>query len=107
MFSNLLQNAVKYTAEGGEISIRLTRGEEGALFVISDTGIGIPSQSLPNIFDSFFRVEHSRSDQPDAGRETGGAGLGLTIVKRIVELHNGEIHVDSKIGEGTTFTVHL
>jgi heavy metal sensor kinase len=107
LFSNLLQNAVKYTEEGGEIRISLNPVEKGARFVISDNGIGIPPQSLPNIFDSFFRVEHSRPAQSDGGRETGGAGLGLTIVKRIVELHNGEIEVDSKVGQGTTFTVHL
>jgi heavy metal sensor kinase len=107
MFSNLLQNAVKYTEEGEEIEIGLTRGEDRTRFVISDSGIGIPQKSLPYIFDSFFRVEHSRSDQPETGSETGGAGLGLTIVKRIVELHKGEIHVESKVGEGTTFTVNL
>lgn len=104
MFSNLLQNAIKYTEEKGRIQITLTAETDGARFMISDTGIGIPRESLPFIFDSFYRVDHSRDDNPP---ETGGAGLGLTIVKRIVELHKGNISVESREGKGTVFTVSL
>ncbi len=103
MFSNLVQNAVKYTGKGGTVTITLT-DEDGPRFAISDTGMGIPHQSLPYIFDSFYRVEHSRSDSP---HETGGAGLGLTIVKRIVELHNGDIGVETREGKGSVFTVRF
>lgn len=104
MFSNLLQNAIKYTEERGEIRLTLTAETDGARFMISDTGIGIPRESLPFIFDSFYRVDHSRDDNP---QDTGGAGLGLTIVKRIVELHQGNISVESREGKGTVFTVSL
>lgn len=101
LFSNLIRNAVKYTEKDGVITITLNE-KNGPQFAISDTGMGIPQQSLPYIFDSFYRVEHSRTDYP---HETGGAGLGLTIVKRIVELHNGEISVESREGKGSDFTV--
>lgn len=102
MFSNLLQNAVKYTEAGGTIEISLTPGDNGATFVIADTGIGIPQKDLPRIFDSFYRVSHTRFE---GKTETGGTGLGLTIVKRIVELHQGDIRVQSKISKGTSFTI--
>lgn len=102
MFANLLQNAVKYTEAGGTIEIELAAREKAVNCVISDTGIGIPQSDLPRVFDSFFRVTHTRFD---GQTETGGAGLGLTIVKRIVELHNGDISVKSKTGEGTSFSI--
>ncbi|MCP5105148.1 MAG: HAMP domain-containing protein [bacterium] len=101
LFANLIQNAVKYTEKDGTITITLT-DKDGIQFAISDTGIGIPQQSLPYIFDSFYREEHSRSGAPG---DMSGAGLGLPIVKRIVELHSGEIGVESRVGEGTVFTV--
>jgi heavy metal sensor kinase len=104
LFSNLLQNAVKYTEGKGKIHISLNRENDTACFMIADTGIGIPRESLPYIFDSFYRVKHSRDESTP---ETGGAGLGLTIVKRIVELHKGDISVESSEGKGTVFNVRF
>ncbi|MCP4216052.1 MAG: HAMP domain-containing protein [bacterium] len=109
LFANLFQNAIKYTNEGGRIEIGLNLEKEQVVFRISDTGMGIPRESLPHIYDSFYRVEHSREDTDspatDEVPETGGAGLGLAIVKKVVDLHNGKIEVFSQLEKGTTFTV--
>jgi two-component system phosphate regulon sensor histidine kinase PhoR len=100
MLLNLLDNAVKYTKHG-EVILR-ARNEGGKVIVqVEDTGIGIPPEHLNRIFERFYRVDKTRS------RELGGTGLGLSIVKHIVQLHDGEIHVDSRPGVGTTFTVYL
>jgi len=100
VFVNLMDNAVKYTEKGG-ITITL-RPENGWVLVqIRDTGIGIPKQDLPRIFERFYVVDKSRS------RKIGGTGLGLSIVKHIVLLHNGTIDVQSSQGVGTTVTVTL
>lgn len=96
VFINLLDNGIRYTKDGS-ITIELTSEETFVQIQIRDTGIGIPEEELPFIFDRFHRVEKSRS------REYGGTGLGLAIVKRFVELQGGTIGVTSKIGEGTTF----
>ena len=101
MILNLLDNAVKYTSAGGEISLALTRRNGNAEIVVRDTGIGIPETDRPRIFDRFYRVDKARS------RALGGAGLGLSIVRRIVEVHGGEIHIDSTPDRGSTFTVAL
>ncbi len=101
MILNLLDNAVKYTPAGGEISLALTRQNGNAEIVVRDTGIGIPEADRPRIFDRFYRVDKARS------RALGGAGLGLSIVRWIVEVHGGEIHIDSSPGRGSTFTVDL
>lgn len=77
------------------------RGDDEAVIKVSDTGIGIPAEDMPHIFDRFFRVDKARS------RYTGGTGLGLSIAHGIVLMHNGSIRVDSKEGRGTTFFVHL
>lgn len=98
VFINLLDNGIRYTKDGS-ITITLTNEETFLQIHISDTGIGIPEEELPLIFDRFHRVEKSRS------REHGGTGLGLAIVKRLVELQGGTIGVTSKTGEGTTFTM--
>lgn len=95
---NLLANAVKFTPNGGTVSLSAQESEQGARFVVSDTGIGIPASDLPHIFDRFFRVTRGRS------RLQGGSGLGLTIVKQAVEAHQGEIAVESTEGEGTTIS---
>jgi len=86
---------------GGEISLALTRQNGNAEIVVRDTGIGIPEVDRQRIFDRFYRVDKARS------RALGGAGLGLSIVRWIVEVHGGEIHIDSAPGRGSTFTVDL
>jgi signal transduction histidine kinase len=97
---NLLNNAIKYNHRGGRVSIRLLKDEEYVLVSIEDSGRGIPQDSLPKIFDRFYRV-------PDPDRETPGTGLGLAIAQRIVKNHGGKITVESKYGEGSNFTIHL
>jgi two-component system sensor histidine kinase SenX3 len=101
MFTNLVDNAVKYTPPGGRVEV--TGGCEDSEIVIrvSDTGIGIPEGKLPRIFERFYRVDKARS------KETGGTGLGLAIVKHIAENHGGRVTVESTLGEGSTFTVYL
>ena len=96
---NLVENAVKYNRDGGEISIETwSEGQLGKI-VVSDTGSGIPSDELQQIFEPFYRVNKSRS------RKTGGAGIGLSIVKAIVEKHGWKISVDSELGRGSSFTI--
>jgi len=98
---NLLQNALRYTETGGRVAVMLDHVGRSTRLTVSDTGIGIPEDSVPRIFDRFYRVEKSRT------RAAGGAGLGLSIVKAIVDVHRGRIEVTSKVGTGTTFTVWL
>lgn len=98
IFMNLLDNAIRYTVQGS-ITIQTEKQNEYLLIEISDTGMGIPKEDLPLIFERFHRVEKSRS------RDFGGTGLGLAIVKKLVELQGGSIDVSSKIGVGTTFTM--
>jgi PAS domain S-box-containing protein len=99
VFSNLLSNALKYTAPGGSVTLAATAGKEWVSFSITDTGRGIPSQYLDKIFDQFFRV-------PDEATKPG-AGLGLAIAKEIVEAHGGTMAVASIAGKGSTFTFTL
>ena len=101
MLLNLLDNAVKYTPEGGEIRLELTSQNGNARITVSDTGIGVPRDEQARIFDRFYRVDKARS------RALGGAGLGLSIVRLIVEAHAGQIQVESTPGTGSTFTVEL
>ncbi len=101
MLLNLIDNAVKYTPEGGKIWLSLEAEGEYARISVRDTGIGIPEEDLPRIFDRFYRVDKARS------REMGGSGLGLSIVRWIVKAHNGRIKVTSKLGEGSCFTVWI
>lgn len=98
---NLLSNAVKYSKDGGKIQIELLDYENSVGFRIQDDGIGIPENELSFIFERFYRADKSRN------RLTGGSGIGLTIVKSIVEAHGGRIYVDSQIDEGSQFTVVL
>ena len=98
---NISENAIKYTPDGGKITVRLRRMGRDAVLDISDTGVGIPEEDLAHVFDRFYRVDKARS------RDTGGTGLGLSIVQQIVRLHAGSVTVQSKRGEGTTFTVQL
>ena len=98
MLLNLLDNAVKYT-EMGEVTLRASQKGDRVEIDVSDTGVGIPQEHLPRIFERFYRVDKARS------RELGGTGLGLSIVKHIAQIHNGDIQVESHVGSGTTFTI--
>ena len=101
ILENLLDNALKYTGEGGSIRIRLgTEGEQGTIEVV-DSGIGIPAADLPRIFERFYRVDKARS------RELGGTGLGLAIVKHLVQAMHGSVSATSEPRKGTTFRVQL
>lgn len=94
---NLLANALRYTDAGGLVRVAATRTDGEARVEVGDTGSGIPPEDLPRVFERFHRVDRSRS------RATGGAGLGLTIVKYLVEAHGGRVWVRSELGRGTTF----
>ena len=101
MLLNLLDNAVKYTAPGGEVGVALSTEYGSARIVVTDSGIGIPSAEQPRIFDRFYRVDKARS------RALGGAGLGLSIAKWIVAAHGGTISVESTPKQGSEFIVEL
>jgi signal transduction histidine kinase len=98
---NLLHNAIKFTPSGGSISVALIAASNGVLVTVSDTGEGLSPDNQTHIFERFFKADKSRD------RALGGNGLGLSIAKKIVELHRGQISVTSTLGEGTTFTVRL
>ena len=100
VLTNLVGNAVKFTPENGRVSINVWRQNEELVISISDTGIGIPKEALPKIFECFYRVNQR-------GKKIQGTGLGLAIVHKIVMMHNGRIEVASEVGQGTTFTVFL
>jgi len=101
LFLNLLDNAIRYTPSEGTISILLRREGQAAAVSVSDTGIGIPSEDIPHIFERFYRVDKARS------RTEGGSGLGLAICWHIAEAHGGTIEVESQVGVGSTFSVLL
>jgi heavy metal sensor kinase len=98
---NLIDNAIKYTPEGGTVEVRVRNEGSRAILEVSDSGAGIPADSLPHIFERFYRVDKARS------RASGGAGLGLSIVKSICAAHGAEIHVSSQEGQGSYFRVEL
>jgi two-component system phosphate regulon sensor histidine kinase PhoR len=98
---NLLDNAIKYTEAGGRIDIGVRRSGERVELAVADTGIGIPSRDLPRIFERFYRVDRART------REAGGSGLGLSLVKNLVELLGGEVRAESEPGRGSVFRVFL
>ena len=101
MVWNVLQNGIKYTQQGGELKISLQNEVDFALLTIQDTGIGIPEEDLPLIFNRFYRVDKART------RDEGGSGLGLSICRQIAEAHKGKIEVESKLGIGTRFKIRL
>jgi signal transduction histidine kinase len=97
--ANLLDNAIKYTSSGGRVEIAAGRDGDRAVLQVSDNGMGIPADEQPRIWDRLFRGDRSRTER--------GLGLGLSLVKAIVEAHGGTVSVDSQVGRGSTFTVHL
>jgi signal transduction histidine kinase len=101
VFYNILDNAIKYTAEKGAIAVVVSSMERTARVVIGDSGIGIPAEHLPHVFERFYRVDKARS------RAQGGAGLGLSIAKSIVGAHQGNVELRSASGKGTTCTITL
>jgi two-component system phosphate regulon sensor histidine kinase PhoR len=103
IFDNLIDNAVKYTPEGGRVSVscRISDDAQAVLVEVSDTGIGIPREDLPRVFERFYRVDKARS------RELGGTGLGLAIVKHTAHCLGGKVTVSSRLGAGSRFTVRL
>ena len=97
--ANLIDNAVKYTAAGGRVEVEARRDGDTAVLRVRDTGAGIPADELPRIFDRLFRGDTSRTER--------GLGLGLSLVKAIVEAHGGAVEVSSELGRGSTFSVSL
>ena len=101
MVGNLLENAVFHTPEGGAVTVSAEIQGSSVVVSVADSGPGIAPQDLPRVFDRFYRVDPSRT------RATGGAGLGLTIARQLVEAHGGAIWVDSVVGEGAKFSFSL
>ena len=99
LMSNLIMNAIKYNRPGGSVEVSLKREGESCVFAVADTGIGISEKDLPHIWDRFYRAEKSRSSE--------GAGLGLSMVKSIAELHKGSVYAESKKETGSSFFVKL
>jgi signal transduction histidine kinase len=100
VLTNLVSNAIKFTPQAGQVRLSFQQQNDELVIRVSDTGIGIPKEALPKIFEQFYRVQ-----QP--GKEIKGTGLGLAIVKKIVILHGGRIEVESELDRGTTFSVFL
>jgi two-component system sensor histidine kinase BaeS len=101
VLDNLLTNALRYTDRGGDVTIAVHDRDHGVAVDISDTGVGIAAGDLPHVFDRFWRADRSRS------RTTGGSGVGLAVVQRLVAAHGGRIHVESEPGRGTSFHIWL
>ena len=96
---NLMENGIKYNVSGGKLHVSLQREEDNAILIVQDTGMGIPEEAVGHLFERFFRVDKARS------RKSGGSGLGLSIVRNLVERNRGEIRVESTVGVGSKFTV--
>jgi signal transduction histidine kinase len=101
VFLNLLDNAIKYSDSGARVDVKIEEGVSSLTVEVKDTGVGIPQEDLGQLFERFYRVDKDRS------RATGGSGLGLAISRQIVEMHGGEITVESEVGKGSTFRVRL
>ncbi len=99
--TNLVENGVKYNNDGGWVRVSLNADHKYFYIKVFDSGVGIPKDALPRVFERFYRVDKARS------RETGGTGLGLAITKNVVQLHHGGIRLESTLGEGTTFLVRI
>jgi two-component system phosphate regulon sensor histidine kinase PhoR len=101
LFSNLITNAIKYNKPEGKVYVTVTTEGNDVVIVVEDTGVGIPEDAKQRVFERFYRVDKGRS------KKVGGTGLGLSIVKHIVGFYNGTIELESKLMEGTRFTIHL
>jgi two-component system sensor histidine kinase SenX3 len=99
--SNLLDNAVKYSDAGGTIEVEASERADEVALSVSDHGIGIPTRDIERVFERFYRVDQARS------RQTGGTGLGLAIVRHVVANHHGTVEVESRLGDGSRFTLRL
>jgi len=97
--ANLIDNAVKYTPAGGHVEVTVGRDDGHVVLTVRDTGVGIPPDELPRIWDRLFRGDSSRTER--------GLGLGLSLIRAIVEAHGGTVEVQSEPGKGSTFTVNL
>jgi two-component system, OmpR family, sensor kinase len=104
VFTNLVDNALKFTPAGGRVMLAAKKVGSEIELSVTDTGLGVGAEALPHLFDRFYQADASRSR---AGGESHGAGLGLSIVKEIVQAHGGKIGVRSQVGQGTVFTIHL
>ena len=101
VFTNLLDNSIKYGRENSKVRITIEKEDGFAIVSVQDEGIGIPAEDIEKIFDRFYRVDKARS------RKTGGSGLGLAMVKQIVDLHQGDISVTSFVNQGSRFVVRI
>ena len=101
VMENLLSNALKFSPQGGKITVFLEQTEGKVKISVSDTGMGIPKKDLPHIFEKFYRADNAST------QAVGGTGLGLTIVKYIIESHGGKISAESKLGRGSTLSFTL
>lgn len=99
--ANLVNNAIRYTPDGGSIRVTWRADRDGAVFSVTDTGPGIPAEHIPRLTERFYRVDRSRS------RDTGGTGLGLAIVKHVLQRHDAYLHIASEVGKGSTFSVRF
>ncbi|MGN1296009.1 MAG: sensor histidine kinase, partial [Bacilli bacterium] len=99
LVNNLVENAIKYNRENGSVTGKVYEQDNNVIVEVSDTGIGIDNKNIPKLFDRFYRIDASRN------RSTGGTGLGLTIVKKICNVHKATIDVNSELGVGTTFKI--
>ncbi len=101
LFNNLISNAVKYNVDGGKVKVQLKKEKDNLYISVTDTGIGMADDEIKSLFNEFYRVKKEQT------KNISGSGLGLSIVKNIVDLYNGTIQVDSKVGKGSTFSVIL
>jgi len=101
LLSNLISNAIIYNKPGGRVNITITKEGSDAIFIVEDTGVGIPEESKARVFERFYRVDKGRS------KKMGGTGLGLSIVKHIVNYYGGSINLESELGKGSKFTVRM
>jgi two-component system sensor histidine kinase BaeS len=99
--ANILTNALKFTPQGGKVSVEVKEEQDAVVIIVSDTGIGMNEENLRFVFERFYRVEKSRD------RKSGGSGIGLTIAKKLVEAHGGTIRMESRVGEGTSVEIHF